>query len=234
MPEHPVALVTGSSRGIGRAIAESFLVGGYTVVGCGRGADPKLGAAYDHVRTDIGDEQAVRELVAGIGLRHGRLDVVANSAGSMTTALVATTPPGAAQEVVQVNLLGTFYVCREAAKLMVPRRSGRIVNFASMAVPLQMPGTALYSASKAAVIQLTKVLAKELAGFGITCNVVAPSYVETELSAAIADDAVDAALARLTIRRPATFADIVNVVSFFTHPDSAYVTGQVIYLGLTA
>lgn len=228
----PVALITGTSQGIGHGLAGRFIEGGYLVVGCSRGRGPDLGERYEHHSLDVGDEEAVRDLLGNIGLRYRRLDVVVNNAGMISAALAVATTPGSAAELMRVNALGAFFVCREAAKLMIPRRSGRIINISSMAVPLQMAGTSLYSSSKAAVIQMSKVLAVELGAFNITCNVVAPSYLATELSSTIRRDALRQALSRLAIKRPCTLADIANAVWFFAQPESGYVTGQVLYLGL--
>lgn len=236
-PAERVALVTGSRTGIGRGIAEFLVAAGYRVVGCSRGDAAPLangGDRYEHHRVDVGDEVQVRRLIGEIRSRHGRLDVVVNNAAVNAAALTLATSGASAAEVLRTNVLGTFLVSRESAMLMMPRRSGRIVNLGSIAVPLGMEGTAIYSASKAAVIQFTRVLAAELAPVGITCNAIAPSVVETSMAGALGEAALGRSVERLTIKRKAVMADVTNALDFFLRPESAYVTGQVLYLGLAA
>jgi len=231
MTERPVALVTGAGRGLGRALAEKLGSCGYTVVGCGRSA---YDAAFEYHAVDVGDEAGVRELIGAIDRRHGRLDLLVNNAGIGLSALAVMTPTLAIEELVRTNLIGPMLVTRESARIMIRQRAGRVVNIASVAVPLQMDGASLYSATKAGLIQYTHVLAKELASFGITCNVVAPSLVDTEMKRALSAKAVEAYLTGLTIKRLATVDDVANAVLFFASTASGYVTGQVLYLGLSA
>lgn len=227
----PVALITGASRGIGAGLADFFVAHGYRVFGCSRTA-PSAAIGYEHRVVDVTDETAVASLVADIGRDHGRLDILVNNAGIGRSALALASSLEDAEAMIRVNLLGTFLASREAAKLMMRRRSGRIINVASVAVPLRMEGAAIYSASKAAIIQFTKVLARELASFGITCNVIAPSLVESDMMRALGRKGVDRYLERLTIPRVARIEDVCNATWFFASPDSDYVTGQVLYLGL--
>lgn len=231
MTEQPVALVTGAGRGLGLALAEKLTEAGYIVAGCGRSARD---VPFEYHAVDVGDERGVREMINAIDRVHRRLDLVVNNAGVGLSALALMTSTEATLELVRTNLVGTMLVTREAARIMVPRRVGRIVNIASVAVPLQIGGASVYSATKAGVIQYTRVLAKELASFGITCNVVAPSLVDTEMQRALSVKAVEAYLAGLTIKRLATIEDVTNAVLFFASPASSYVTGQVLYLGLSA
>jgi 3-oxoacyl-[acyl-carrier protein] reductase len=117
---------------------------------------------------------------------------------------------------------------------MVPQRFGRIVNFSSIAVGLHSEGSSAYAASKSAIVELTKVLANELADAGITCNVVAPSVVPTDMLDTIGEDAVRESLGKLTLKRPLTIEEVCHVVAFLAAPESACVTGQVIQLGLVS
>jgi 3-oxoacyl-[acyl-carrier protein] reductase len=135
------------------------------------------------------------------------------------------------QKVLATNALGTFLVSREAAKLMQRRRYGRIVNFTTVAVPLKLEGEAAYVASKAAVQGLTEVMARELASFGITVNAVGPGPIDTDLTRGVPNDKIESLLRRQAIPRRGTFADVCNVVDFFLRPESAFVTGQVLFLG---
>ena len=230
MTDRAVTLVTGARKGIGRFLADHFLRQGHLVVGCSREpAEPRDG--YHHFCLDVGDEAAVREMMQTVQRSHGRLDHLINNAGIAATGHFLLTPAATVERVYRTNVLGTFIVCREAAKVMKKRQFGRIVNFATVAVPHRLPGEATYASSKAAILSLTEIVARELAPLGITVNAVGPTPVYTDLIAAMPADKVQEVIARQAVRRPGTFDDIVNVIDFFLRPESSFVTGQVIYLG---
>jgi 3-oxoacyl-[acyl-carrier protein] reductase len=129
------------------------------------------------------------------------------------------------------NFLGTFLMCREGAKLMKQGRRGRIINLGSIAVPLRLAGESVYAASKAAITTFTGVLAREVADWGITCNVVSPAPVETDLIRNVPPEKIQRILDSLPVSRLGRYEDVAHVVEFFAHPASDAVTGQVIYLG---
>ncbi|MNX97353.1 3-oxoacyl-[acyl-carrier-protein] reductase FabG [compost metagenome] len=129
------------------------------------------------------------------------------------------------------NFMGTFLMCREAAKLMQLRREGRIINFATVAYPLKLEGEAVYAASKAAVVSLTEVLAREFADYGITVNAVGPTPIHTDLIRSVPEEKLMRLIDRQAIKRFGEPADVANVIDFYMRPESAFVTGQVIYLG---
>lgn len=232
MKDKPVALVTGAGRGLGRAMAEALMDAGYAVFGCSR--SEHAGLRYEHRVVDVTDEVAVRTLVGEIESTFARLDLLVNNAGIGLSALALMTPTADALEVLRTNLLGAMVVTREVAAGMVRRRSGRIVSIASVAVALHMQGASAYAASKAGLIEYTRVLAKELAPFGVTCNVIAPSLVATRMADGLSERATKGYMEGLTIKRPATVADVANALLFFASPSSGYVTGQVLHLGLVA
>jgi len=141
------------------------------------------------------------------------------------------TPLETVQRIMNTNVSGTFLFCREAAKLMKKNFFGRIVNFTSIATPLKLEGEAIYAASKAAVITLTQILARELAEFNITVNALGPTPIQTDLIRAVPPEKIAALISKQAIRRFGEFRDISHLIDFFIHPESDFVTGQVIFMG---
>jgi 3-oxoacyl-[acyl-carrier protein] reductase len=231
MPERPTIVITGASRGIGRHLAEHYLAQGWQVVGCSRGPAETASDAYRHFCLDVADESAVKRMFAEIRGSFGRLDALINNAGIASMNHVLTTPLPTVTRILETNVVGVFLFCREAAKLMQRRRFGRIVNFATVATPLKLEGEAIYASSKAAVITLTQILARELADFGITVNAVGPAPVRTDLVAGVPAKTMDRLIGRQAIRRFGEPRDVANVVDFFLRAESDFVTGQTIFLG---
>jgi Dehydrogenases with different specificities (related to short-chain alcohol dehydrogenases) len=229
--DSPVVLVTGTRKGIGRFLAEHFVRSGARVVGCSRAPIDFTLPCYTHHIADITREKDVKSLLSAIGKDFGRLDVAINNAGiaAMNSALL--TPTALLDRVMAINFGGTALVCREAAKLMMRRKFGRIVNFSSVALPMLVEGEAAYVASKAAVVAYSRALARELAPYGITVNVVGPGPVDTDMLRSVPADKIQRILDRQAVKRIGRFEDVANVVDFFVRPQSDYVTGQVIYLG---
>ena len=226
-----VVLVTGSRKGIGRHLAEHFLKDGAIVEGCSRQAPEWAVSGYTHHCLDVTDEAAVVRMIRSIRQRHGRIDVAINNAGIASLNHSLLMPVQTFTDIVSTNLLGTFLVSRECAKVMRRRSFGRIINFSTVAVPLRLEGEAAYVASKDAVIALTQVMARELAEFGVTCNVVGPTPIDTDLIRSVPREKIDQILNRLAIKRLGRFDDVVNIVDFFARPESDYITGQVLYMG---
>jgi 3-oxoacyl-[acyl-carrier protein] reductase len=226
-------LVTGATRGIGAAMVERFLAAGDRVFGCGRGAQPDTRAheRYTHYVVDVADADGVHRMFADIRVRASGLDALINNAGIARMNLLALTPPEDARRIVETNVLGVFHCTHQAIRLLRHSPAGRIVNFTTIAVPLRLPGEALYAASKAAVESLTQVTAREVGRLGITCNAVGPSPIRTDLTAGVAPDALEALIAQQAIGEWATVDDVFNVVEFFLRPESRMITGQVVYLG---
>ena len=231
MPDREIVLITGTRKGIGRFLAEHFVRRGALVEGCSRVAPEWALEGYTHHCLDVADETQVKAMLSSIQRRHRRLDILINNAGiaSMNHALLI--PTSTVDRIMATNFRGTFLLCREAAKLMQRRRYGRIVNVSTVAVPMRLAGESIYAASKSAVVTFTQILARELAELGITCNVVAPTLIETDLIRGVPQEKLDSIVNQLAIKRFGRFEDVANVIDFFVRPESEYVTGQTIYLG---
>ena len=223
------ALITGTSQGLGRALAERLLADGWTVHGFARGAQALGHANFHGHAVDVTDEAAVRSAVATI-TEGGRIDLLVNNAGAASMNALLLTPGETAERLMRVNYLGTFHCLQAVGKVMVRQRAGRIVNVTTVAVPLSLEGEAAYVASKAAVEALTKVAAKELASQGVRVMAIGFGPVDTRLTRAVPR----AALAKINgqISRPdGTTMD--QAVEFFISqlhsPD--FISGSVRYLG---
>ncbi len=224
-------LITGTRKGIGRHLVDHYLGQGYRVVGCSRSAAGFELEHYQHHELDVADDKAVAKMVRAVAKEHGGIDVLLNNAGIASMNHFLLTPLRTVEQVFATNVFGTFNFCREVAKVMARRKYGRIVNFATVAAPLKLEGEAAYAASKAAVANLTQVVAKELAEFNITVNAVGPTPVATDLIRGVSDEKIADLIGTQSVKRMGEYRDISNVVDFLIRPESDFVTGQVIYLG---
>jgi 3-oxoacyl-[acyl-carrier protein] reductase len=231
MAENKVVLITGTRKGIGRALVEHYAGRGCHVVGCSRSPFEDELSNYRHSGLDVSDESAVKRMFSEIRKQEGKLDVLINNAGVASMNHSLLTPIAAVNKIMETNFTGTFLFCREAARLMQLHRYGRIVNFATVAVPLKLEGEAIYAASKAAVICLTQILAREFADFGITVNAIGPTPIKTDLIRGVSSEKLDALIERQAIKRYGEPRDVIHVIDFFVQPGSDFVTGQVIFLG---
>ena len=166
-----------------------------------------------------------------ISKEHRKIDIVINNAAVLTSQYAMILPFSNAVDMVNVNLLGTFFVSREAAKLMRKNGFGRIINIGSMAASLEPMGDSIYAASKAGINTLANVMAKEFSQYNITCNTIGITAIETDMLNQLPRHKIDEIIAKLPIPRYAVPNDIFNVVDFFASENSSYVTAQVIYLG---
>lgn len=224
-------VITGTRKGIGKSLAEYYLAHGWKVVGCSRGESSINHQHYQHFALDVSDEDAVVAMARQIKSTHGSVDALLNNAGiaSMNHALL--TPASTVNRILQTNVVGTFLFCREMAKLMRRTKSGRIVNFTTVAHPLNLEGEAIYAASKAAVESLTRILARELAELKITVNAIGPTPIETDLIRGVPQDKMDALLDRQAVKRMGEVRDVINAVDFYLRDESDFITAQVLYLG---
>lgn len=226
-----VMLITGTRKGIGRYLADYYVQKEFAVIGCSRGDVDQRQPGYEHYCVDIADEEAVRSMVHDVAARYGQINVLINNAGIASMNHLLLTPVKTVEKIMATNVLGTFLVAREVAKVMVRQKRGRIVNFATVATPLKLEGEAIYAASKAAVHSLTETMARELAPYKITVNAVGPTPVATDLIRSVPRQKIDDLIARQAVKRLGEFRDISNVIDFFIREESDFVTGQVVYLG---
>jgi 3-oxoacyl-[acyl-carrier protein] reductase len=226
-----VMIITGTRKGIGRYLSEYYLDKGMNVIGCSRGETDLSNENYEHYCLDVADEQAVKKMIASVARNHGKIDYLINNAGIASMNHSFLTPLSVMEKVFRTNVFGSFLFCREVGKVMAKNKTGKIVNFATVATPIKLEGESAYAASKAAIENLTKLLCKEYAPFGVTINAVGPTPVYTDLIKNVPKEKMDALLQMQAIHRFGQFEDISNVVDFFIDEKSDFITGQIIYLG---
>lgn len=230
-----VVLVTGAARGIGRTIAQTFAREGASVVGLDLDPDAlaalrEEGLAETVLTCDITDPDAVRAAVATIEELHGRLDVLVNNAGINAEGPLETFDPALWDKVFAVNVRGVLNTCQAVIPLMKRQQSGRIINAASFAAIIPSVEAAAYGASKAAVVQMTRVLASELGPWGITVNAYAPGMIPTAMNgfSALDESAAASKLDQLSIRRWGLPEDVANLCLFLAGDLSGYITGALL------
>ncbi|MGZ4363188.1 MAG: 3-oxoacyl-[acyl-carrier-protein] reductase [Gaiellaceae bacterium] len=227
--EGKAALVTGGSRGIGRAIALELARAGADVTlsyrsGKNEAEQVASEAGARAVEADVSDPEQAKALVDAVG----ELDILVNNAGVTRDGLIARMSDEDWRIVIETNLSGTFHTCRAAARGMMKRRFGSIVNVSSIVGLHGNPGQANYSASKAGIIGLTKALARELGNRGVRANVVAPGYVDTRLTQVIADEIKELMLANTPLGRFGRPEDIAGAVRFLCSEEASFITGEVL------
>ncbi|GAA2119204.1 SDR family oxidoreductase [Kitasatospora saccharophila] len=228
-----IILITGTRTGIGKALARHFLDLGHRVVGCSRRPSTIEHPEYTHHEADLTDPKQVKAMFRSLRASHGSLDAVVNNAGVATMNHFMLTPDETARHLFDVNFFAVLSCSREAVKLL--RRSTEpspaILNVSTVAVPWALEGQLLYSASKAAVEQLTRVMSKELAEFGIRVNGLGLPPVRTVLTRTVPAEKIDALVQRQAIKRMCDTDDVVGPVEFLLSPQSRFVTGETLFLG---
>jgi 3-oxoacyl-[acyl-carrier protein] reductase len=233
-----VVLVTGASRGIGRAIAERFAqdrnfviinyVQSQTAAEETLASIHQSGGQAELARFDVANGTEVNAAFQQIVEKHGRIDVVVNNAGLAIDNLLLRLKEEEWERVMDVNLKGVFLCTKAAARPMLRQRSGRIINLTSVVAQTGNPGQAAYTAAKAGVIGFTKTMAKELASRSVTVNAVAPGFIETDMTGSLPEEVKSGYLSLIPAGRWGTAAEVAEVVAFLASPLAGYITGQVI------
>ena len=235
--EGQVAVVTGGARGLGRAICLALARQGATVVAVDLLVDELAATVKDILATgaqgigkqaDISDSDQVDRLITAVTDQYERLDIMVNNAGITRDTLVLSMDDKQFDDVIRINLRGVFLGCRAAARVMLRQRRGRIINMASVSGIAGNAGQANYAASKAGVIGLTKTVAKELGKRNITCNAVAPGFIETDMTNALPEKVREQVKQVIPLRRFGQPQDVADAVLFLASPQAGYITGQVI------
>ncbi len=232
-----VAIVTGASRGIGRAIARRLAADGHAVVLVARSTEgiesaaeeiTAAGGTTQACQCDLADDAAVDAMLEGVVERHGRLDILVNNAGITRDGLILRMSDEDFDLVWATNLRAAFRLCRAAARPMMRGRWGRMINIGSVVGVVGNAGQVNYAAAKAGLIGMTKSICKELGGKGITANVVAPGFVQTDMTDALPEQLIKEAVGRLPMRRLGQPEEIADAVAFLASESAGYITGHVL------
>ena len=232
------AIITGGSRGIGRAIAKEFASKGASVAliygGNKEAAQEtvaeleKMGAKAVAYQCDVSSFEETKKAVEKILEDFSHIDILVNNAGITKDGLLLTMDDESFSSVLDTNLKGSFYMIKHLYSHMMRRRQGRIINIASVSGLMGNPGQANYSSAKAGVIGLTKTVAKELAGRNVTCNAIAPGFIETDMTESLSDKVKETALGLIPLKRMGKPEEVAKLAAFLASDDSSYITGQVI------
>ncbi|RNA61088.1 SDR family oxidoreductase [Chryseobacterium nematophagum] len=222
--------ITGNRKGIGFHLTQYYLEKGYNVLGCSRTESNFSHPNYRHYICDVSDEKTIKNVIRQAKKEFNGIDILINNAGIASLNHSLLTPGSTVKKIFETNFYGSFFFAKECAKVM-KNSGGRIVNFSTVAVPLNLEGEMVYASSKAAIEKMTKILAKELAGFNITVNAIGPTPIYTDLIKVVPKDKIQELLDQQAIHRLGELEDVENVIDFFISPKSNFITGQIIYLG---
>ena len=238
MSEKKIAVVTGGARGIGKAIALELAKAGNLVVINYNGSEEKAretkaeieaaGGQADILQCNVADFDACEAFFKAVAEKYGRVDILVNNAGVTKDGLLMKMSEEDFDRVLDTNLKGAFHTIRHASRYFLKQKSGKIINISSVSGVMGNAGQANYSASKAGVIGLTKSVARELASRGITCNAVAPGFIETEMTEAMPEAARETEKKQIPLQRTGQVSDVAGVAAFLASDLADYITGQVI------
>ncbi len=239
--ENRIAIVTGGSRGIGRAACLALAERGATVFACGRdeaalkevcdeAKKRELSGKIEPFVLDVTDKKAIDTFVEGVGESAGKIDILVNNAGITRDGLLMNMDDDQFEDVLTTNLRSVFWMSRAVSRLMVRKRYGRIVNVGSISGVMGNAGQTNYAASKAGLIGFSKSVGKELAKRNITCNVVAPGFIETDMTASLPEKVTEGAKQLIPMSRFGKTEEVASVIAFLASESASYVTGQVVVI----
>lgn len=238
MLKDKVAVVTGAGRGIGREIAKTFAGYGAKVVVNFNGSEERANSLVEEIKAEGGEAVAFKANVADFAeaealmkfavTTYGRIDILVNNAGITRDNLVLGMKEADFDDVININLKGTFNCIKHVYRTMMKQKYGRIINMSSVVGIEGNAGQVNYAASKAGVIGITKSIAKELGSRGITANAIAPGFIKTDMTDALSDKAKEAMLDHITVKRLGEVSDIAEIAAFLASDKASYITGQVI------
>jgi len=232
-----VALVTGASRGLGKAIALALAAEGASIAAVARSKEAlaetleairATGGVAEPFAFDVADEAAVEAAMEKITVRFPHIDILVNNAGVTRDGLLMRMKSEDWDAVINTNLKGAFHLTKPVGRLMVKQRSGRIINISSVIGLMGNAGQANYAASKAGLIGFSKSVAREFASRNITCNVVCPGFIETDMTRDLSDDLRKKLLERIPLQRLGQPGDVAGTVVFLCSPAASYITGQIL------
>lgn len=221
-------IVTGASRGLGRDISERLVSNGVEVLGVSRSP---FESSFESSVCDVSVISQVKELAKEIRTSGRKVDGLVNAAGVASMNLTLTTPLETSKRIVETNLLGTIYCSQAIGPLLVRSKGGSVINFSTIAVALALSGEAVYSASKAGVEGFTRAFAREMAGFGVRVNCIAPGPIETDLIRGVSDKQKDEIVSRQILPRKFSPSDVSDLVELLLDPRSSSISGQVLNVG---
>lgn len=233
------AIVTGGGRGIGKAISIALAKRGVNIVVVGTNIDVasqtseelrEYGVKSIAVKADVSISEDVRNIFEKTLSEFGKVEILVNNAGITRDGLLIRMKDEDWDAVINVNLKGTFLCTKEAVKIMIKQKYGRVINISSIVAFMGNPGQANYSASKAGIAGMTKTIAKEYANRGITVNAIAPGFITTDMTEKIPENIKSEMIKAIPMGRFGTPDDVANGVVFFASPDAGYITGQILHI----